>query len=202
MVFIGLVGEHVCEGAPWWTDVLVNCLDLWADVRRPSPLWSAPFSRKVIIGCIRKLAQHEPESDPASSFYSGFPQIPAWIPVRFPSMMVATWKGNANSSLLQVFCLFVCLFGQSVLSQQHNDSRTTTMHRCFAEKILLIYLILPVTNLYLSDLFIFFKAYFNLIKFEALCCLVCMLRMEVISVYSQGHHIESLLLIFIKFCAC
>lgn len=110
MVFIGLVGEHVCERAPWWTDVLVNCLDLWTDVQRPSPLWSAPFSRKVIIGCIRKLAQHEPESDPASSVYSGFPQIPAWIPVRFPSMMVATWKDNTNNSITLSFNFFVCLF--------------------------------------------------------------------------------------------
>lgn len=99
-----------------------------------------------------KKTKHEPESDPASSVYLGF--------LRFLLNLLSDFlQGRVMQiTLLKIF------FGQSILSQQHYESRTTTMHRCFTERILLIYLILPVTKLYLSDLCIFFTAYFNLVK--------------------------------------
>ena len=44
------------------------------DIGRPSPLWAAPFPRQVVLGCIIRLAKHEPENEaanePASSMFS------------------------------------------------------------------------------------------------------------------------------------
>ena len=42
------------------------------NIRGPSPLWAAPSPRQETLGCIRKLAKHRLEREPASPFLHGF----------------------------------------------------------------------------------------------------------------------------------
>lgn len=52
-----LAWGHVCERLSW----------LMTDVEEPIPLWVLPSHRQVVLGYIRKLAEHNAVSQPVSS---------------------------------------------------------------------------------------------------------------------------------------